>query len=143
MKRLLLVFLLCCTGVVQAAMPQMELSVRKHVLIAEVAYTDPDRMQGLMYRRMLPENRGMLFVFPTIAHHGMWMMNTFIPLSVAFIDDQGIIINIEDMQPHTRDAHNAKKPVRYAPEMNLGWFRKRGIVPGMKIEGLERAPPPR
>ncbi|MGA0023854.1 MAG: DUF192 domain-containing protein [Burkholderiales bacterium] len=143
MKRLLPVFLLCLAGIAQAAMPQIELAIGKHALTAEVAHTDADRMQGLMHRRMLPENRGMLFVFPNIAHHGMWMMNTYIPLSVAFIDEAGVIVNIEDMLPHTRDSHSAKKPVRYALEMNLGWFRKRGIGPGMKIGGLERAPPPR
>ena len=146
MKRLLpLLFALCLTQamVVQAAMPQVELVINKHALTAEVASNDADRMQGLMHRRMLPESRGMLFVFQNVAYHGMWMMNTYIPLSVAFIDDAGIIINIEDMQPHTRDSHSAKKPVRYALEMNLGWFHKRGIKPGMKIEGLEKAPPPR
>ena len=144
MKRLLLIFMLgFAPAAAQAAMPQVELAIDKHRLTAEVAHTDADRMQGLMHRRMLPEGRGMLFVFPNIAHHGMWMMNTYIPLSVAFIDEAGVIVNIEDMQPHTRDSHTAKKPVRYALEMNLGWFRKRGIVPGMKIEGLERAPPPR
>lgn len=144
MKRLLLILTLCFACVsAQAAMPLVELSSGKHVLTAEVAHTDPDRMQGLMQRRMLPENRGMLFVFPNVAYHGMWMMNTYIPLSVAFIDDKGVIINIEDMQPHTRDAHNAKQPVRYALEMNLGWFRKRGIGPGAKLEGLDKAPPPR
>ena len=144
MKRLLLYLTLCfvCLSA-QAAMPLVELNFGKHVLTAEVAPTDPDRMQGLMHRRMLPENRGMLFVFPNIAQHGMWMMNTYIPLSVAFIDDKGVIINIEDMQPHTLDAHNAKQPVRYALEMNLGWFRKRGIAPGAKLEGLDKAPPPR
>lgn len=144
MKRLLLCLTLCfiCTSV-QAAMPLMELNIGKHALTAEVAHTDPDRMQGLMHRRMLPENRGMLFVFPNIAHHGMWMMNTYVPLSVAFIDNNGVIINIEDMQPHTRDSHSAKKPVRYALEMNLGWFRKRGIGPGAKLEGLDKALPPR
>jgi len=127
----------------QSPMPVMELKIGKHVLTAEVASNDPDRMQGLMHRRMLPENRGMLFVFTNVALHGMWMVNTWIPLSVAFIDESGTIVNIEDMQPHTRDAHNAKKPVRYALEMNQGWFRKRGIGPGAKIEGLERAPAPR
>ena len=144
MKRLLLCLTLCfvCLSV-QAAMPLVELNIGKHALTAEVAANDPDRMQGLMHRRMLPENRGMLFVFPNIAQHGMWMMNTYIPLSVAFIDDKGVIINIEDMQPHTRDAHNAKQPVRYALEMNLGWFRKRGIGPGAKLEGLDKAPSPR
>jgi uncharacterized membrane protein (UPF0127 family) len=144
MKHLLPVLALCLMPVIaQAAMPQVELTINKHALTAEVAGNDTDRMQGLMHRRMLPENRGMLFVFTNIAYHGMWMMNTFIPLSVAFIDDAGIIINIEDMQPHTRDSHSAKKPARYALEMNLGWFHKRGIKPGMKIEGLEKAPAPR
>lgn len=143
MKRLLFTLLLCSCTLATAAMPQIELAIGKHALTAEVAHTDPDRMQGLMHRRMLPESRGMLFVFANVAHHGMWMMNTYIPLSVAFIDEAGVIVNIEDMQPHTRDSHSAKKPVRYALEMNLGWFRKRGIGPGMKIDGLERAPPPR
>jgi uncharacterized membrane protein (UPF0127 family) len=143
MKRLLFILLFCFAGTAAATMPQIELVIGKHRLTAEVASNDPDRMQGLMHRRMLPENRGMLFVFRDIAHHGMWMMNTYIPLSVAFIDEAGVIVNIEDMQPHTRDSHTAKKPVRYALEMNLGWFRKRGIGPGMKIEGLDKAPPPR
>lgn len=145
MKRLLpLIFALCFTqAIAQTAMPQMELIIHKHVLTAEVASNDADRMQGLMHRRMLPENRGMLFVFPNVAYHGMWMMNTYVPLSVAFINEAGAIINIEDMQPHTRDSHSAASPARYALEMNLGWFRKRGIKPGMKIEGLEKAPPPR
>jgi uncharacterized protein len=143
MKRLLFILLVCFAGAATAAMPQIELAIGKHTLTAEVASNDPDRMQGLMHRRMLPENRGMLFVFRDIAHHGMWMMNTYIPLSVAFVDEAGTIVNIEDMQPHTRDSHTAKKPVRYALEMNLGWFRKRGIAPGMKIEGLDKAPPPR
>ncbi len=145
MKRLLpLIFALCLMpAFAQNAMPQMELSIQKHALTAEVASNDANRMQGLMHRRILPENRGMLFVFPNVAHHGMWMMNTYIPLSVAFIDDAGTIINIEDMQPHTRDSHSATAPARYALEMNLGWFRKRGIKPGMKIEGLEKAPAPR
>ena len=144
MKRLLLCLTLCFISIsAQAAMPLMELNIGKHALTAEVANTDPDRMQGLMHRRMLPENRGMLFVFPNIAYHGMWMMNTYIPLSVAFIDDKGVIINIEDMQPHTRDSHSAKQPAKYALEMNLGWFRKRGIGPGAKLEGLDKVPPPR
>jgi uncharacterized protein len=145
MKRLLpLIFTLCfMPTLAQSAMPQVELVINKHVLTAEVASNDADRMQGLMHRRMMPESRGMLFVFPNVAYHGMWMMNTWIPLSVAFIDEAGAIINIEDMQPHTRDSHSAKSPARYALEMNLGWFRKRGIKPGMKIEGLEKAPAPR
>lgn len=145
MKRLLPLILALCLmpTFAQSAMPQMELAIHKHALTVEVANNDADRMQGLMHRRMLPENRGMLFVFPNVAYHGMWMMNTYVPLSVAFIDEAGVIINIEDMQPHSRESHSAKSPVRYALEMNLGWFRKRGIKPGMKVEGLEKAPPPR
>ena len=124
-------------------MPEIALTIAGHKLTAEVAATNPERMQGLMHRRMMPENRGMVFVFTEDAHHAMWMENTYIPLSVAFIDGNGVIANIEDMKPHTRDAHPAVKPVRYALEMNLGWFAKRGIKPGTKIEGLEKAPAPK
>jgi uncharacterized membrane protein (UPF0127 family) len=123
-----------------AQMPEIPLTIAGHKLIAEVAATDPDRMQGLMHRRMMPENRGMVFVFTSVAKHAMWMKNTHLPLSVAFVDSDGIITNIEDMQPQTLDSHPAVKPVRYALEMNLGWFAKRGIKAGAKIEGLEKAP---
>ena len=121
-------------------LPEVALTVNGHKLMAEVAHTDPARMQGLMHRRILPEDSGMLFVFPDVSRHAMWMMNTYIPLSVAFLDERGAIINIEDMKPQTRDTHPASKPAKYALEMNLGWFRKRGIKPGTKIEGVEHAP---
>ena len=124
-------------------LPEVMLSVNGHKLTAEVAHTVPTRSQGLMHRRMLPENRGMLFVFDNVAIHAMWMMNTYIPLSVAFLDERGVIINIEDMKPHTQDTHPAAKPARYALEVNQGWFGKHGIKPGAKIEGIERAPPAR
>jgi len=126
----------------RAAMPEITLTIGGNKLTVEVAYTDPDRMQGLMYRRMLPENRGMLFVFPETAVQGMWMMNTYIPLSVAFLDDNGVIINIADMAPHTRDTHAAARPARYALEANQGWFKKRHLGPGVQVEGLARAPRP-
>lgn len=124
-------------------LPEIPLSVNGHKLTAEVAYTDTARMQGLMHRRMLPESRGMLFVFEDTALHAMWMMNTYIPLSVAFLDERGVIINIENMKPHTQDTHPAAKPAKYALEVNLGWFGKHGIRPGAKVDGLERAPPAR
>jgi len=127
----------------RAQMPEITLSISGNKLTAEVAANDPERMQGLMHRRMMPENRGMLFIFPDEAHHAMWMKNTFIPLSVAFIDNKGIISNIEDMKPHDETPHGAVKPVRYALEMNAGWFAKRGIKGGVKIEGLEKAPAPK
>lgn len=124
-------------------LPEIALSVNGHKLTAEVAYTDTARMQGLMHRRMLPESRGMVFVFEDTALHAMWMMNTYIPLSVAFLDERGVIINIENMKPHTQDTHPAAKPAKYALEVNLGWFGKHGIRPGAKVDGLERAPPAR
>jgi uncharacterized membrane protein (UPF0127 family) len=127
----------------RAQMLEIPLTIAGHKLTAEVADTEAHRMQGLMHRRILPENRGMLFVFREVAQHAMWMMNTHIPLSVAFLDERGVIINIEDMKPHTQDTHAAVKPAKYALEMNQGWFTKRGIRPGARIEGIERAPPAR
>jgi uncharacterized membrane protein (UPF0127 family) len=127
----------------RAELPEIALSVNGHQLTAEVAHNESSRTEGLMHRRILPENRGMLFVFTDVSRHAMWMMNTHVPLSVAFLDERGVIINIEDMKPHTRDAHAAAKPAKYALEMNRGWFEKRGIRPGAKIEGIERAPPAR
>lgn len=124
-------------------LPEVALTVNGHKLAAEVAHTGSTRSQGLMHRRILPEDRGMLFVFDNVAIHAMWMMNTYIALSVAFLDEHGVIINIEDMKPHTQNSHPAAKPAQYALEVNLGWFHKRGIKPGMKIEGIERAPPAR
>ena len=140
---LLLVAFAFAAANARAQMPEIALAITGNKLTAEVAATNAERMQGLMHRRMMPENRGMLFVFTDVSRHAMWMENTFIPLSVAFIDRDGIITNIEDMKPHTEDSHPAAKPVRYALEMNLGWFAKRGIKPGAKIEGLEKAPAPR
>ena len=125
----------------RAELPEIGLSINGHKVTAEVARTDATRTEGLMHRRMLPENRGMLFVFREVAVHAMWMMNTHVPLSVAFIDTNGVIINIEDMKPHTQDSHPAAKPAKYALEVNQGWFKKRGIKPGAKVEGIERAGP--
>jgi uncharacterized membrane protein (UPF0127 family) len=133
------VLLAAWSAVALADLPQAPLTIAGHKLTAEVASNDTQRQIGLMHRRMLPENRGMLFIFDEPAFHGMWMMNTFIPLSVAFIDAGGSIINIEDMQPQTQNTHSAAKPAMYALEMNLGWFAKRGIKPGAKIEGLDKA----
>lgn len=127
----------------RAGMPEITLAINGHQLTAEVAHTDADRTQGLMHRRMLPENRGMLFVFPQTAPLSFWMMNTPLPLSIAFVDDAGAIINITDMKPLTTDNHHSARPARYALEMNQGWFKKRGIKPGDKVQGLAKAPPPR
>ena len=90
---------------------------------------------------MLPENRGMLFVFPYTTALSFWMMNTFIPLSIAYLDEAGVIINIADMKPQTTDPHPSSRPARYALEMNQGWFAKRGIKAGAKVEGVDKSPP--
>ena len=127
----------------QNSMPVMELSAVFHRIEAEVAASDQNRQVGLMNRKAMPQQRGMLFVFTQNNTHCMWMRNTLIPLSVAFIDDEGYIINIEDMQPQTEDNHCARQPARYALEMNLGWFAQRGIKPGVKLGGLDKAPRPR
>jgi uncharacterized membrane protein (UPF0127 family) len=127
----------------QGAMPVVELTAGFHRIEAEVAATTENRMVGLMNRKAMPVQRGMVFAFTHENAHCMWMRNTYIPLSVAFIDADGVIINIEDMQPQTETNHCAKKPARYALEMNQGWFAQRGIKPGARLGGLERLPPPR
>lgn len=130
-------------GSALAEMGRLELTAGFHRIEAEVAYTDPDRQQGLMNRRSMAANQGMLFVFPFPARHCMWMKNTLLPLSVAFLDEQGRIINIRDMQPQTENSHCADKDARFALEMNQGWFAQRGLKAGLTLGGIERAPAPR
>ncbi len=120
----------------QGAMPVIELTAGFHRIEAEVAADDAQRQRGLMQRRSMAQQQGMLFIFPQRNTHCMWMRNTYLPLSVAFIDDAGTIINIEDMQPQTEDNHCARAPARYALEMNLGWFTQRGLKAGSKLRGL-------
>jgi uncharacterized protein len=135
----LLVFL--AANLVRAAdFPVVELSSGIHRVEAEVAYTEQARELGLMHRTAMPAYHGMLFVFPKPVGVCMWMRNTLLPLSVAFIDGDGKIINIEDMQPQTDTNHCAAKPARYALEMNLHWFKTRGLGSGSAIAGLEHAP---
>jgi uncharacterized membrane protein (UPF0127 family) len=137
---LLVLVLSVMPAIGQQAAPVVELAAGVHRIEAEVAATLESRMIGLMRRTAMPQQRGMLFVFTERAQHCMWMRNTDLPLSVAFLDDQGRIVNIEDMQPHTEDNHCARKPVRYALEMNLGWFKSRRIAPGATISGLQAVP---
>lgn len=123
-----------------AEMPRIELSAGIHRIRAEVAYTDAMRQQGLMHRRVMAPQDGMLFVFKQSERFCMWMKNTYLPLSVAFLDETGTVLNVEDMVPQTEASHCAAKPARYALEMNLGWFGQRGLRAGSKISGIERAP---
>ncbi|HET7198176.1 MAG TPA: DUF192 domain-containing protein [Burkholderiales bacterium] len=117
-------------------LPVVQLNAGMYLIRAEVAGDFESRAQGLMYRKQLPSNAGMLFVFEQPGEQCMWMKNTLIPLSVAFMDDAGAIINIEDMAPQTLDSHCARRPARYALEMNGGWFAARGIKPGMRLRGI-------
>jgi uncharacterized membrane protein (UPF0127 family) len=126
-----------------AQTPPIELSASFHRIEAEVVADQASRAQGLMHRKSMASNRGMLFVFPQAGRHCMWMRNTFLPLSVAFVDDQGKILNIEDMEPQTEINHCANAPARFALEMNRGYFVEKGIKPGQRIGGLEKSPRPR
>jgi len=106
-----------------------------HNILAEVARTPDEHSIGLMFRQSLGANEGMLFVFEQPSEQCFWMKNTLIPLSVAFVADDGAIVNIEHMKPQTLDSHCSRKEVRYVLEMNEGWFARRGIKPGAKLTG--------
>lgn len=112
------------------------LSAGIYVVQAEVAATPDQREQGLMFRKQMAQNDGMVFLFGGPAKVCMWMKNTLIPLSVAFLDKNGRIVNIEDMQPQSLTSHCSKEYVPYALEMNLGWFKQKNIKPGSIIKGL-------
>lgn len=120
----------------QQPLPVIQLNAGMHLIRAEVAADYGSRMTGLMHRASMPSNAGMLFIFDDDQRQCMWMKNTLIPLSVAFIDESGAVINIEDMAPQTEDSHCANRPSRYALEMNRGWFAARGIKPGSRLGGL-------
>jgi uncharacterized protein len=120
-------------------LPVVQLSAGIHLIRAEVVADDGARAQGLMHRKHLAPNAGMLFIFDEHAIHCMWMRNTLIPLSVAYLDDRGAIVNIEDMEPQTDASHCAAQPVKYALEMNRGWFAARGIMPGSRLGGIPGA----
>jgi uncharacterized membrane protein (UPF0127 family) len=122
----------------QKKFPVIPLNTGLYVIQAEVAATEAEREQGLMFRKSMGPNEGMVFLFGAPAKVCMWMKNTLLPLSVAFIDGDGKIVNIEDMQPQTLDSHCSSKPVVYALEMNLGWFKRKNILPGSTIEGLPK-----
>ncbi len=120
----------------QNRLPTTELSAGIHTIRAEIAATDESRRTGLMFRESMKPTDGMLFVFDAPDQQCFWMRNTLIPLSIAFIRDDGTISNIADMVPMSTDTHCSRGAVRYGLEMNQGWFSERGIVAGDKINGL-------
>jgi uncharacterized membrane protein (UPF0127 family) len=125
----------------QPPLPAVTLGAGMHLIRAEVADRDASRALGLMHRTSLAPNGGMLFVFEGSALHCMWMKNTPLPLSVAFIDESGAIVNIADMRPLSEESHCAARPARFALEMAQGWFAERGIRAGARLRGLERLAP--
>ncbi|AYH45121.1 DUF192 domain-containing protein [Azoarcus sp. DN11] len=129
-----------CVPAARAELPMVELGAGMYRIEAELAHTDPTRQLGLMNRKSMPLQHGMVFVFTEEARHCMWMKNTLIPLSVAFMDRDGRILNVAEMQPQTEDSHCAAAPARFALEMNAGWFASRGLGAGTVIRGIDRLP---
>ena len=142
MARVLTLLLLAAAAIAvraqQPPLPVVELGAGLYRIHAELADRDETRTIGLMQRTSLAPSSGMLFLFDTSAEHCMWMKNTLLPLSVAFVDEHGTIVNIEDMQPQTEDSHCAARPARFALEMAQGWFARRGIRAGTRLRGVER-----
>lgn len=116
-------------------LPAITLQAGMHLIRAELARTPAQRQTGLMFRRDLGPNDGMLFVFEEAGMQCFWMRNTPTPLDIAFIEDDGRIVNLDQMAPLSDDSHCSKKPVRFVLEMNRGWFAKRGIQAGFKLGG--------
>lgn len=114
---------------------RVKLSSGLHQIDAQVALTSVQRQIGLMNRKEMPQHEGMIFVFEQATQQCFWMKNTLLPLTAAFIADDGTIVNLADMKPQTLDAHCSEKPVRYVLEMNKGWFEKKGIKAGTRIQG--------
>ena len=121
-------------GQPQMHLPRAEMFIGMHRLEVQVAATPETRQTGLMFRKNMPAHEGMLFVFERAGVQCFWMRNTLLPLTAAFLDDDGTIVNMADMQPMTEASHCSAKPVRYVLEMNQDWFAKRNIQPGTKIQ---------
>ena len=119
----------------QMDLPRTRLQAGMHQIDAQVAATPMQRSIGLMFRKEMPPHEGMLFVFEQAGVQCFWMKNTLLPLTAAFVADDGTIVNLADMKPQSLDSHCSTKPVRYVLEMNQGWFAKRGIKAGARLSG--------
>lgn len=123
----------------ESTLERQQFKIGTYAIDAELARTAEERQRGLMFRESLAENQGMMFQFTQADHYCMWMKNTLIPLSIAFIDEHGKIINIEEMRANSEQTTCAKSKARYALEMNAGWYNQRQIMVGQKVEGLPLA----
>ncbi len=119
----------------QLNLPRARLNAGMHVLDVQLAQTPQERQIGLMFRKDMPQHEGMLFIFEQAATQCFWMRNTLIPLTAAFLADDGTIVNLADMQPLSDASHCSVKPVRLVLEMNQGWFAKRNIQSGYRLSG--------
>ncbi len=138
--QLFLSFLLLHTGAQaqeepQTNLPRIVLSAGMYQIDTQLALTPEHRQVGLMFRKSMPQHEGMLFVFEQPSQQCFWMKNTILPLTAAFVADDGTIVNLEDMKPQTTNPHCSAKPVRYVLEMNQGWFAKKGFKAGTKLGG--------
>ena len=135
----LLAFLCALSGQAQQSaqtnLQRIVLSAGIHQIDTQLALTPEQHATGLMYRKEMPQSEGMLFVFDTPVRQCFWMKNTLLPLTAAFVADDGTIVNLEDMKPQTTESHCSLKPVRYVLEMNQGWFAKKGLKAGAKLSG--------
>ncbi len=123
-------------GAPQLNLERVQLSAGIYKIDAQVARTPDEHQTGLMFREQMPQQEGMLFVFARPGTQCFWMKNTLIPLSAAFVADDGRIVNLADMQPQTVESHCSEEPVRYVLEMNQGWFARKGIKKGFKLGGV-------
>ena len=121
-------------------LPRTKLQAGMHQIDAQLALTPDHRQTGLMFRAEMPQHEGMLFVFEQASPQCFWMKNTLLPLTAAFVADDGTIVNLVDMKPQTTDSHCSAKPVRFVLEMNQGWFAKKGIKAGFRLRGKPFAP---
>ncbi|VWX63119.1 conserved exported hypothetical protein [Burkholderiales bacterium 8X] len=119
----------------QTNLQRTRLTVGMYQIDAQVAQTPQQRQVGLMFREQMPDAEGMIFVFEQPATQCFWMRNTLLPLTAAFVADDGRIVNLADMKPQTDDSHCSEEPVRYVLEMNQGWFAKKNIKKGAKLGG--------
>ena len=119
----------------QLDLPRVKISAGMHLIDTQVAATPDQRATGLMHRTEMPASEGMLFVFEQPGQQCFWMKNTPLPLTAAFVADDGTIVNLADMTPLSTESHCSAQPVRYVLEMNQGWFKKKGIKAGFKLGG--------
>lgn len=116
-------------------LPRVQLTAAGHDIVVYVARSDEERALGLMHRRELPDNEGMLFMCDRCAVQNFWMKDTPLPLSIAFLEEDGTILKIADLEPHNLQSESSEHPVRFVLEVNRGWFRERGIAPGARVAG--------